>query len=252
MAEGDSERVGPGRTLWLAFPARLLHTKCMSFSRKALTIALALPGTACGSLTGAADSTSDSYLSLRVDPGPAINGQNIYFTAGDSLVIRASVIGDPDSYETPSVSAADPTMIVRRSDGSARVLRPATLALTATATAKSSRTRPAVLEATGTLTLLCQMYAAAGVTLTLVDSVSGAAPSGPGTVLLKVTDGTYSDSLRTLTLIGFWGAAFERVGTYTATVDADGYQPWRKDGIVVTRGLCHVRPVSVTARLVRR
>lgn len=227
----------------------------MSFFRKALTIALALPGIACGSLTsltGAADSTSDNRISLRVDPRPELNGTHITYSAEDSLIVRASVIGDSAAYTTPTISAADPTMIESRPDGSARVLRSADIALIATATARSSRARPAMLQATGTLTVVCAMYAVAGVSLNMVDSVSGAAPSGPGVMRLKVTDGTYSDSLRTVTLINNWWAAMERAGTYTATVDADGYLPWRQDGIVVTRGLCHVRKVSVTARLVRR
>jgi hypothetical protein len=225
----------------------------MSFSGRALTIVLALPGIACGSLTGAADASSDSYLSLRVDPGPALNGSNLTYAAGDSLIVRATVIGDAAAYDTPTVSAADPTMIERRSDGSARVLHPSTLVLSATAAAKSPRTRPAMLETTGTLTLVCTMEMRAGITLTLLDSVSGVQLSGTGDVRLKVTDGMYTDSLRTVVvLIGFWGGAYERAGTYTATVDADGYLPWRKDGIVVTRGLCHVRTVSVIARLVRR
>ncbi len=209
---------------------------------------------ACGALT-ATDSTGTppgSYLSLRADPGPDITGQNVHLVpANDSLIIRATVIGNAAAYETPAITAADPTMIESRPDGSARVNRQAAIALSATAAARSTRTRPAILHAAGTLTLVCQAYAAAGVNLTIVDSASGTAVSGTGVMRLKVTDGRFVDSLRTVTLIPHWGAAFERAGTYTATVDADGYQHWRKDGIVVTRGLCHVRPVSVTARLAR-
>jgi len=224
----------------------------MSFPRNALGITAALWCAACGSLTRAADSTSQSYIDLRIDRGMAINGQNINYVAGDSLVIRATVIGDSGAYAPPTITAADPTTLEIRPDGSARVLRPATIALTATAAAKSPRTQPAVLHASGTLSLACTMEARAGVSVTIVDSVSGVAPSGLGVMRLKVTDGAYSDTLTTVTLIGFWGSAYERAGTYTATVDADGYLPWRNDGLVVTRGLCHVRPTSVTARLVRR
>ena len=225
----------------------------MSVSGNILAAAFALSLAACGSLTGAEDATSGSYLSLHAEPGLLLNGANIMAGAGDSVIIRATVIGDPAAYETPTVSAADPTMIERRADGSARVLHPATLVLTATAAARSLRTRPAMLQATGTLTLACTMEARAGITLTLVDSTTGVPLSGPGDMRLMVTDGMYRDSLRTVVaLVGFWGAAYERVGTYTATVDAEGYLPWRRDGIVVTRGLCHVRPVGVIVRLVRR
>ena len=205
----------------------------MSFSDKIFAVAVAITCAACGTLTGGADATSDSYLSLRVDPGPALNGSNLTYSAGDSLIVRATVIGDAAAYEIPTVTAADPTMVETRPDGSARVLHPSTLVLSATAAAKSSRTRPSLLRAAGTLTLACTMEARAGITLTLVDSATGVQLSGPGDMRLKVTDGTYTDSLRTLVvLIGFWGGAYERAGTYTATVDADGYQPWRRDGII--------------------
>ncbi|MHB1311976.1 MAG: hypothetical protein ACYC3L_08155 [Gemmatimonadaceae bacterium] len=224
----------------------------MSFSGNALAVVAALSCAGCGSLTGAADSTSRSYLDLRVDPGPALNGTVITYSAGDSLIVRATVVGDSAAYDTPAISASDPSMIESRPDGSARLLRPSDLTLTATASARSARTRPATLMASGRLTAVCTMEARAGINLGMLDSVSGVAPSGLGVMRLKVTDGTYSDSLRTVTLIPLWSSAFERAGTYTATVDADGYLPWRKDGIVVTSGLCHVRPVSVTARLVRR
>jgi hypothetical protein len=47
------------------------------------------------------------------------------------------------------------------------------------------------------------------------------------------------------------GLAHERAGVYTVTVRADGYAPWSKSGIDVTRDACHVRTVIVNARLVR-
>jgi len=252
MAAGRPERSAVSGKSLIALRYQQVHLLHMSFSGNTLAIAIALSCAACGSLTGAADQTTSSYIDLRIDPGPAINGLNIAYGAGDSLIIRASVMGDPAAYATPTISAADPTTIEVRPDGSARALRPATLVLSATAAAKSSRTRPAMLQATGTLSLACTMEARAGINVGIVDSVSAAAPSGLGVMRLKVTDGTYSDSLRTVTLLGNWASAWERSGSFTATIDADGYLPWRKDGIVVTRGLCHVRPTSVTARLVRR
>jgi hypothetical protein len=47
------------------------------------------------------------------------------------------------------------------------------------------------------------------------------------------------------------GLAHERAGTYTVSVRADGYAPWTKSGIEVSRDQCHVITVPVTARLVR-
>ncbi len=59
-----------------------------------------------------------------------------------------------------------------------------------------------------------------------------------------VRDGDYRDSLR------FGGAAYERAGTYTVTIEAVGYQTWTRGGIVVTDGECHVNGVSVVAELI--
>ena len=47
------------------------------------------------------------------------------------------------------------------------------------------------------------------------------------------------------------GLAYEQAGVYTVTVRADGYAPWSKSGIEVTRDACHVTTVIVHARLVR-
>ncbi len=224
----------------------------MSFFHKTLALAAGLNCVACGALTGTADESSNSTISLRIDPGPELNGRNLSFAAGDSLVVRATVIGNPDAYSAPVVSAVDPSLVEARADGSVRLLRPGATTFAATAAARSTRTTPRLLSATGSLSIVCTMEARAGINLTIVDSLSGVAVAGPGAMRLAVTDGAFADSLRTVTMFGLWGAAYERAGTYTATVDADGYLPWRRDGLIVPRGLCHVIPISVTARLVRR
>jgi len=42
---------------------------------------------------------------------------------------------------------------------------------------------------------------------------------------------------------------YEREGTDTITVRRAGYATWTRTGVTVTRDECHVRPVTVTARL---
>jgi hypothetical protein len=71
-----------------------------------------------------------------------------------------------------------------------------------------------------------------------------------------VRDGTYEDSLDAGALslddppVALNRlAADERAGNYSVHLEADGYQPWDTAGIRVTRDACHVRGVSLTARL---
>jgi len=41
----------------------------------------------------------------------------------------------------------------------------------------------------------------------------------------------------------------ERAGTYDVIVRRAGYDDWHRNDVVVTQGRCHVRTVSLTARL---
>jgi hypothetical protein len=90
------------------------------------------------------------------------------------------------------------------------------------------------------------------VTVTVVDSVTGAPPAAPST--LTVQDGSArqvaSDSLlpagspRILRLLSV------APGTYRFTVQAAGYHDWTVSGVVVRAGACGVVPVQFVARLV--
>jgi hypothetical protein len=82
------------------------------------------------------------------------------------------------------------------------------------------------------------------------DSVTSAA-AGQGARLIA-TDGVYADTAQ---FEGPFGGPYrladERAGTYTVTVEQEGYRLWSRSGIRVTRDECHVRTVSLTARLQR-
>ena len=90
-----------------------------------------------------------------------------------------------------------------------------------------------------------------------VDALTGNVLTGlpPG----AVTDGEYGDSLHVtafsaesgpeLVPIAF-GAAWNRPGTYTLTVEREGYQPFSVSGLVARTGTCWILQVSLTARLV--
>ena len=93
--------------------------------------------------------------------------------------------------------------------------------------------------------------AACGDPTSATDSASNSSITVRADGLLLELSGVQTDSLTT-TLISGWGGAVERAGTFSLTIDADGFLPWRQDGIVVTKGLCHVRQMRVIARLVRR
>lgn len=91
-------------------------------------------------------------------------------------------------------------------------------------------------------------------------SVSDAATGGPTSTPSSVVaaDGDFSAPLGPgpgrpgdHVPVTFYGL-MERAGTYTVTVTAAGYVPWRQENVVVTRGPdCHVLPALLTARLAR-
>lgn len=77
------------------------------------------------------------------------------------------------------------------------------------------------------------------------------APAGAG-ALIVARDGAFADTV--LVPAHAAGAspyhlAHERAGTYAVTVERDGYRPWSRTGVRVTKDGCHVRTVELTARL---
>ena len=102
--------------------------------------------------------------------------------------------------------------------------------------------------------VVCTALAAAGLGVSLSDSVSGAT-TGFTNVSVVARDGAYKDSVFAATFPPPFGnviaLAYEHRGTVQVTVRADGYAPWVKNGIVITGDECHVTQVNVSARLIR-
>ena len=96
---------------------------------------------------------------------------------------------------------------------------------------------------------VCTEEARPGIALTAFDSVSGQGLATIGTVIAQ--DGAHSDTAFALPATPVrYSMAFERAGTYTVTATVNGYQTWKTTGVLVTRDVCHVITVQLSARLV--
>jgi len=100
----------------------------------------------------------------------------------------------------------------------------------------------------------CDAVAHPGITVTVVDNSSQAAPSGVPT--LVVTEGTYTETYAAPNATGSvptFNAAIERAGTYALTVTLSGYRPFTRSGVVVTKGgTCNqVQTVAVKAAMIQ-
>jgi hypothetical protein len=99
--------------------------------------------------------------------------------------------------------------------------------------------------------VVCTMEARAGISVQPLDKQTGNVLSGPTVLILK--DGMYADTVRVAT--GALPAptnisgAYERPGTYTVIVRHPGYRDFVKSGVTVTKDVCHVIPVQITAQL---
>jgi len=101
----------------------------------------------------------------------------------------------------------------------------------------------------------CAAVASPGISITVVDSLTGRTGSFAGLFAIAV-EGTYRDST-TFAIPDSTGTpqlrlAYNRAGTFSVTVHADQYRPWTRAGIrVLPAGFCSlVINVPLTARLV--
>ena len=94
----------------------------------------------------------------------------------------------------------------------------------------------------------CTEQAVAAIVVSVQDSASGA-PAGRGARIIA-KDGAFADTARaTASYDGPYQVALERSGTYTVTVEQQGYRTWSRSGVSVSRDRCHVRTAALTARL---
>ncbi|SRR6266540_3331291 len=98
--------------------------------------------------------------------------------------------------------------------------------------------------------IICTTEFRYGIGVTVVDSLSGAFGGAGATVIAQ--DGAYADTVSHApgSSDDFpFGLAGERAGTYTVTVLKTGYDMWTRSGVTVTKNVCHVNGVAITAKI---
>ncbi len=98
------------------------------------------------------------------------------------------------------------------------------------------------------VTFFCSNAFVLGLGVTIIDSLTGAVPSVASRWHVRDVLGTFADSG---TGVGGLLSAGERAGTFRIEIRTPGYRDWTADSVVITRDLCHVKPVVLTARLQR-
>jgi len=99
----------------------------------------------------------------------------------------------------------------------------------------------------------CVSGAVQGIRLRVVDATTGA--DAPFRDLLAIAvDGSYRDTLHLAQVtaappLQYWYLAAERDGRYAVSVEAQGYQPWSKADVAITRNGCELESVWLTVPL---
>jgi hypothetical protein len=100
---------------------------------------------------------------------------------------------------------------------------------------------------------ICTLEARSGIILSPTDSISGEILITGSHLFAR--EGSFIDSFTVTrqldSRIRQIPLTHERAGVYQVGVDRDGYKSWRRT-IRVDKDVCHVTPVQVTARLVRK
>jgi hypothetical protein len=97
--------------------------------------------------------------------------------------------------------------------------------------------------------IACTAESVTAIEVEVRDALSAAAlrPGARG----HVREGSYKDALTVRSLTTLAGA-FDRPGTYSLHVEAEGYAAWDTVGLTAARGECHFETVAVTARISRQ
>jgi hypothetical protein len=98
--------------------------------------------------------------------------------------------------------------------------------------------------------IFCTAIFKFGLSVTVVDSVTGVSPASASFV---ARSGAFVDSIGPLGVIippdlTFYSAG-ERAGVYDLVVHSPGYRDWTQTGVQVTSNVCHVNGTVLTARL---
>jgi hypothetical protein len=104
----------------------------------------------------------------------------------------------------------------------------------------------------GPTDIACSQVYVYGISLKVQNAVTGARITDSAAVQIK--DGGYVEAYNYLgpadqPTSGVLSAAGERAGTYSISIRKDGFAPYDTAGIKVTRDVCHVHGVQVTAKL---
>lgn len=98
--------------------------------------------------------------------------------------------------------------------------------------------------------VICTAMYAYGINVGVQDSLTGVPVASGATAIAR--DGAYADSASIPASANdnaSIGLAGERAGVYSVTVKRAGYSTWLKSSVQVTKDVCHVHPVSLTAKL---
>ncbi len=94
----------------------------------------------------------------------------------------------------------------------------------------------------------CTTQAVPAVSVAVHDSLTNALVGRGARIIAR--DGAFADTADfSNEYDGPYGLAHERTGSYEVTVEQQSYRVWSRAGVNVTRGECHVRTASITARL---
>ena len=93
--------------------------------------------------------------------------------------------------------------------------------------------------------VICTEVFVYGVKVALTHADTGEAITG---ATLTLTEGDYSEPMQELSP-GHYAGAGERAGTYTLTVEVDGFETQTIGDIVVDADECHVIPVNLDVEL---
>lgn len=106
------------------------------------------------------------------------------------------------------------------------------------------------LAACDSFGVACTSDSRPGIAVMVLDS-STRTPLVSNSVLVIASEGMYADTAQAVSENAETFLVYERAGTYNVQVEAEGYHPWARANIRVSEDACHVKSVSLVARLQR-